>query len=185
MRRRTASEEPVTPHRGDESSPRTPTLCRLRPAHSRALAVRLEWRADAPVLVPSLRSRLPRSLFRQRRARRHRRRSIEDLLAESGGSVSGRGRARVRGGGDGTGIHVPTRKTKGGRLARQSPEQIAKAVDQVVALVKKSKTGLRSEEIKKALSLDVREVPRILKTGVKTKKLKAKGQKRATVYSVR
>ncbi len=51
--------------------------------------------------------------------------------------------------------------------------------------MKKSKTGLRSEEIKKALGLDVREVPRILKTAVKTKKLKAKGQKRATVYSAR
>jgi hypothetical protein len=58
-------------------------------------------------------------------------------------------------------------------------------VDQVVALVQKSKTGLRSEEIKKALGLDRREVPRMLKTAVQTKKLKAKGQKRATVYSAR
>jgi hypothetical protein len=56
-------------------------------------------------------------------------------------------------------------------------------VDQVVALVNKSKTGLRSEEIRKTLNLDVREVPRILKTGVQSKKLKAKGQRRATTYS--
>jgi len=40
-------------------------------------------------------------------------------------------------------------------------------------------------EIKKALGLDRREVPRILKTAVQTKKLKAKGQKRATVYTAR
>jgi hypothetical protein len=50
--------------------------------------------------------------------------------------------------------------------------------------VKKSKTGLRSEEIRKALALDVREVPRVLKQGLSSKKLKAKGQKRATQYSV-
>jgi hypothetical protein len=97
--------------------------------------------------------------------------SIEDLLAESGGGkrqgVNGR-------------VVAPS-----GRLARRSPEQIAKAVEQVVALVKKSQTGLRAEEIKKALGLDVREVPRILKTGVKTRKLSSKGRKRATVYTTR
>jgi hypothetical protein len=106
--------------------------------------------------------------------------SIEDLQAESG-----RGR---RAGGGGGGQPDPlrrTRTTRSGRLARRSEEQITKAVDQVVALVKKSKTGLRSEQIKKALHLDVREVPRILKTGLKTKRLRAKGQKRATVYTAR
>jgi hypothetical protein len=43
--------------------------------------------------------------------------------------------------------------------------------------------GLRAEEIRKTLRLDVREVPRVLKEGLRTKKLKSKGQKRATVYS--
>jgi DNA invertase Pin-like site-specific DNA recombinase len=99
--------------------------------------------------------------------------SIEELQAESGGSPRGRLGGRA----------TSAKTTKGGRLARRSAEDIAKAVDQVIALVKKSKTGLRSEEIKKALNLDVREVPRILKTGVASKKLKAKGQKRATTYS--
>ena len=109
--------------------------------------------------------------------------SIEDLQADSG---AGRGRrAQVAGGGGQPDPLRGARKTKGGRLARRSPEQIAKAVDQVVALVKKSKGGLRSEEIKKALGLDRREVPRILKTAVQAKKLKAKGQKRATAYSAR
>ncbi len=54
-----------------------------------------------------------------------------------------------------------------------------------MALVKTSKNGMRSEEIRKALGLDVREVPRILKTAVASKKLRARGQKRATEYSVR
>ncbi len=68
---------------------------------------------------------------------------------------------------------------------RRSAEDIEKAVAQVVALVKQSKTGLRSEEIKKKLGLDRREVPRILRTAVESKRLKSRGQKRATVYSVR
>lgn len=100
--------------------------------------------------------------------------SIEDLLEESSGS---RRSARAA---------APTRAVgKGGRLARRSADQIAKAIEQVVSLVKKNKGGLRSEQIRKQLDLDVREVPRILKTAVATKKLKSRGQKRATVYFVR
>jgi hypothetical protein len=99
--------------------------------------------------------------------------SIEDLQTEAGGAPR-----RARG-------NPGPRTTKTGRLKRRSEEQIAKAVEQVRALVKKSKTGMRSEQIKKALNLDVREVPRILRTGLKTKKLKAKGQKRATTYTAR
>ena len=74
-------------------------------------------------------------------------------------------------------------KTKGGRLARRSPADIAKTLGQIVALVKTKKAGLRSEEIRKALKLDVREVPRVLKEGLAKKKLKSKGQKRATTYT--
>jgi hypothetical protein len=110
--------------------------------------------------------------------------SIEDLLAESGGGAARPSAGRPPRGGTTSGS-PKAKTTKGGRLARRSAEQIYEAVDQVVTLVKKSKTGLRSEEIKKALGLDRREVPRILKTAVQAKKLTAKGQKRATVYRAR
>ena len=70
------------------------------------------------------------------------------------------------------------------RLARRSPADIAKTLAQVVTLVKSSKVGLRSEEIRKALKLDVREVPRVLREGVARKQLRTKGQKRATTYTV-
>jgi hypothetical protein len=112
--------------------------------------------------------------------------SIDDLQAESGGwarSDRGSRRARTDGGG-GQPAPLAKRAAPKGRLARRSDEQIAKAVDRVVALVKKSKTGLRAEEIKRSLGLDVREMPRILKTALAKKKLKAKGQKRATTYTV-
>ena len=103
--------------------------------------------------------------------------SIEDLLAESGS-----GRARIAGGG---GQPDPLRRAKG-RLPRRSAADIAKTLDRVVGAVKASKgKGLRAEEIRRALSLDVREMPRVLKEGLRTNKLKAKGQKRATTYFAR
>lgn len=99
--------------------------------------------------------------------------SLDELLAE------GDGRGRAAGGG---GQPDPLRRGKG-RLARRTQEEIAKTLDRVVGAVKASRSkGLRAEEIRKALSLDVREVPRVLKEGLRTKKLRAKGQKRATTY---
>jgi hypothetical protein len=116
--------------------------------------------------------------------------SLQELLAESGGAPR-RGPGRPRGSSTKS---TPTAarasapatskaKTKGGRLARRSPADIARALDAVVILVRKSKTGMRSEEIRKALKLDVREVPRVLKEGLSKKKLRSKGQKRATTYT--
>ncbi|HSY20604.1 MAG TPA: hypothetical protein VK841_00725 [Polyangiaceae bacterium] len=77
----------------------------------------------------------------------------------------------------------PTAKpAKPGRLPRRSAEDIAAALGHVVALVKKNKEGLRAEEIRANLGLESKELPRVLKEGIATKKLKTKGQKRATTY---
>jgi hypothetical protein len=73
----------------------------------------------------------------------------------------------------------------GGRLPRRSAEDIKVALDKVHGLLKGSKTGLRAEQIRKALRLDVREMPRVLKEGLASKKLSSKGQKRATTYFAR
>jgi hypothetical protein len=72
-------------------------------------------------------------------------------------------------------------RTKLGRLPRRSPAQVAKVLEQVVSLVKK-KPGLRAEQIRVQLALDVREVPRVLKHGLDTKQLAKKGEKRSTEY---
>jgi hypothetical protein len=72
--------------------------------------------------------------------------------------------------------------SSGGRLPRRSAEEIAKALDQIVAAVKKNKEGLRAEQIRSQLGFQAKELPRILKEGVATRKLKTKGQKRATTY---
>ena len=72
---------------------------------------------------------------------------------------------------------------KGGRLARRSPEALAKAVEQIVALLGKHPKGLRSEEIRAKLSLSKQEVPRPLADALANKLITKKGEKRATTYS--
>jgi hypothetical protein len=96
--------------------------------------------------------------------------SLEELRGDSG-RRPGRTPARS------------VRIEKSGRLRRRSAKEIAAALDEIVGLVRKHKDGLRAEEIRKVLDLDVREMPRVLKEGLATKKLKAKGRKRATTYT--
>jgi len=103
--------------------------------------------------------------------------SLDELHAESGAP-----RGRSAGGGGGGGQPDPLRR-RGGRLARRSQEQIEATLAKVIAAVKATRgKGLRAEEIRKQLALDVREVPRVLREGLAKKKLKAKGNKRATTY---
>jgi hypothetical protein len=75
--------------------------------------------------------------------------------------------------------------TRSGRLKRRSSEDIGKVLDDVVSLVKKNKDGLRAEQIRAELSLQSKELPRVLKEGLSSKRLRKAGQKRATVYSAR
>jgi hypothetical protein len=112
--------------------------------------------------------------------------SLEELL------VDGASRAAPRGPGRPKAAPKPAaaspkpaaraRASSGGRLARRSAQDIAKALDQVVALVKKHKSGLRSEQIRSELKMRANEMPRVLKEGVAKRVLKSKGQKRATTY---
>jgi hypothetical protein len=113
--------------------------------------------------------------------------SLDELVAESGGARR-RGPGRPRG--SSTTKAAPTSartsapaRRPTGRLARRSPAEIAKTLGAIVALLKGKKAGLRSEQIRDALKLDKRELPRVLGEGLRTKKLKSKGQKRATVYT--
>lgn len=126
--------------------------------------------------------------------------SLQELLAESGGAPRrGPGRPRAFASGLSVGKREhgpidpgpspspspspkPSPKLKGGRLARRSPAEIHRALEGIVVLLKKHKEGLRSEQIRQALKLDKREVPRVLKEGLAKKKLKSRGQKRATTY---
>jgi hypothetical protein len=108
--------------------------------------------------------------------------SLEELLAQTGGADGPRrGPGRPRGPAATT--EPKARGRRAGRLPRRSAEEIAAELDRVVGLVKKSKAGLRAEEIRATLKMQSKEMPRILKEGLSTKVLKSKGQKRATTYT--
>jgi hypothetical protein len=107
--------------------------------------------------------------------------SLEELLGEAGGGAR-RGPGRPPKSTAAPTASATPRARRSGRLARRSPDQIAKALDQVIALVKTKKDGLRAEQIRAALKMQSKEMPRVLQEGLAKKKLKAKGQKRATTY---
>jgi hypothetical protein len=71
---------------------------------------------------------------------------------------------------------------KKGRLPRRSEEDIAKGVERIVKLVNSKPNGLRAEQIKEALGLDVRELPRLLADALASKQVTKTGNKRATTY---
>jgi Trk K+ transport system NAD-binding subunit len=112
--------------------------------------------------------------------------SLEELLAESsagGRRGPGRPSRAVAAAGAAAGSSRAVRTTRSGRLKRRSADDIVKALDRVVALVKRHKAGLRAEQIREELRMQSKEMPRVLKEGLAKKKLKSRGQKRATTYT--
>jgi hypothetical protein len=102
--------------------------------------------------------------------------SLVDLLAETdAGAKRGLGRSAVMTGSS-------SAAAKGGRLARRSADDIAAALAQVQGLLKKHKDGLRAEQIRDTLRIQSKEMPRVLSDGLAKRKLRKKGQKRATTY---
>jgi hypothetical protein len=102
--------------------------------------------------------------------------SLEDLLSESRTPASRPRREPANG------APRPARPRAPGRLRRRSQDDIANALDKVVALVKKQKDGLRAEQIRQQLGMQAKEMPRVLKEGLAKRQLKSRGQKRATTY---
>lgn len=70
----------------------------------------------------------------------------------------------------------------GGKRRRRSMKDIVSALDDVVRIVSGTSKGLRAEEIREKLGLQSKELPRVLKEGLSTKRLSKKGEKRATTY---
>jgi hypothetical protein len=116
--------------------------------------------------------------------------SLQELIAPSGreirnGSKELEARIAVGGGSRHEPLSTPKRRGKNGRLARRSADEIEATLNKIVLLVKGQKAGMRAEEIRRKLGMEPKEMPRILKEGIATKKLTSKGQKRATTYFAR
>jgi hypothetical protein len=99
--------------------------------------------------------------------------SLHELLGEAGPHVRGRADGSTR---------AISHGKSAGRLPRRSADEISAALDRIVVLVSKNKDGLRAEQIRSELGMQAKELPRVLKEGLNTKKLRSKGQKRATTY---
>ncbi len=114
--------------------------------------------------------------------------SLRDLVSHEAGSGAGAPNGRpARSTAAATAAaaaptHAPRAARSTGRLPRRSAGEIQATLDKIVALLKKHKDGLRAEEIRSNLGMLAKEMPRILKEGLATKKLSSKGQKRATTY---
>lgn len=114
--------------------------------------------------------------------------SLQELVAAPGREIN-QGRA-VRVGSVGAGhppdpLAIPKKNAKPGRLPRRSAEEISSLLGKIVLLVKTHKDGMRAEQIRSKLGMQSKEMPRILKEGIATKKLTSKGNKRATTYFAR
>ncbi len=104
--------------------------------------------------------------------------SVEELFAQSPDRRSSASRSAPA-------ARAPHAPRNGGRLARRSGEDIAEVIDQIVDLLRKHPKGLRAEDIRSALGLEAKEMPRPLREGLQALKFTKSGQKRATTYLVK
>lgn len=73
-------------------------------------------------------------------------------------------------------------RKRGGRLGRRSTDEIGRMVDEIVNLLKKTPEGLRAEQIREALGVQAKELPRPLADALTAGRVRKAGQKRATTY---
>jgi hypothetical protein len=104
--------------------------------------------------------------------------SLDELVgAGSGAPRGGPGRRRVALSVSTSPRPAPDANGRG----RRSPDEVEAVLGRVVAALKVG--SMRAEEIMKALGVSQKELPRVIKLGLRTKAIKRKGNKRATVYS--
>jgi hypothetical protein len=115
--------------------------------------------------------------------------SLEELVAETGGlkgmprvPTTAAPRARGRGRASRRAATTPSRRPSSRRLKRRSQRDIDKALGDIVSLVGNRPRGMRAEQIRVELGMQAKEMPRILGEGIATRRLRKRGQKRATTY---
>jgi hypothetical protein len=96
--------------------------------------------------------------------------SIDELMSINGGRTSTPRRTGT------------TPKMRGGRLGRRTAEYIAQTLTKIVSALAQHPEGLQTEQIRAALGLDKRELPKAIAQGLKSGALKKTGEKRATLY---
>jgi len=109
--------------------------------------------------------------------------SIDELAhvaGVSGGARRGRPAARVEA--ESPSAAAPRRRGSVGRIGRRSAGDIGRVVESIVDLLEKSGSGLRAEQIRQALGVEAKELPRPLAEALSGGRITKSGQKRATTY---
>lgn len=110
--------------------------------------------------------------------------SLEELMEVAGSRGAAR-RGRAAGASGGAAPEAGARgRGRGGRLGRRTADDIAQMIDRIVEEVAKSADGLRAEQIRDALGVEAKELPRPLADAIASGRLTKSGQKRATTYKV-
>lgn len=111
--------------------------------------------------------------------------SLEDLASETdraGGARRGRPAGRTAAPASVAATPKASRRGRGGRLRRRSPDDIAQVIEQVVGLLRGNSAGLRAEEIRAKLGLSAAELPRPISEALAARQISKTGEKRATRY---
>ena len=116
--------------------------------------------------------------------------SIDELTDVAGrGAAVRRGPGRPRSESSDTASAAPSKRGgagaprgRGGRLGRRTQNDISRMVESIVDVLAKSGGGLRSEQIRSALGVEAKELPRPLAEALSSGRVTKTGQKRATTY---
>lgn len=120
--------------------------------------------------------------------------SLDEILAETHGGGATRNAPRAAGKVAKAAKAAPVataaapagkRKRKGGRLERRSAGDITALVGRIVSVLEAKPSGLRAEQIRDALGLESKELPRPLAEALQSRRIVKTGKKRATTYFAR
>lgn len=104
---------------------------------------------------------------------------LADVAGRNGGARRGRPPAERT---DSSAGPAARRRGRGGRLGRRSAGDITRMVESIVELLQRSSEGLRAEQIREALAVEAKELPRPLAEAISSGRITKSGQKRATTY---
>jgi hypothetical protein len=112
--------------------------------------------------------------------------SIDELVDVAGnGGTPRRGPGRPRSEATNGAAHAEPRRaasSRGGRLGRRSAGDISRMIESIVSALSKASAGLRAEQIRDALGVEAKELPRPLAEALSSGLITKTGQKRATTY---